>query len=59
LLVEHPGELIVHGVRQRGVGDSAVILHEPHLDVLQVEKGDPSCIMKVSNPIRRREIKNW
>jgi hypothetical protein len=46
LLMEHSGELIVHGVSQRRVGDSAVVFHEPHLDVLQVEKGDPSCITK-------------
>jgi len=41
LVVEDPGELIVHGVGERGVRDSAVVLHEPHLDILQVEKGDP------------------
>ena len=46
LLMEHPGELIVHGVSQRRVGDSAVVFHEPHLDALQVEEGDPSCITK-------------
>ena len=46
LLMEHSGELIVHGVSQRRVGDSAVVFHEPHLDVLQVEKGDSSCITK-------------
>jgi hypothetical protein len=44
--MEHPGELVVHGISQRGVGDSAVVFHEPHLDVLQVEKGDSSCITK-------------
>jgi hypothetical protein len=44
--MEHPGELVVHGISQRRVGDSAVVFHEPHLDVLQVEKGDSSCITK-------------
>ena len=43
LVVEDPGELIVHGVGKGGVRDSAIVLHEPHLDILQVEKGDPPC----------------
>jgi hypothetical protein len=49
LLMEDPGELIVHGVSQSGMRDPAIVLHESHLDVLQVEKGYPSCT-KLSSP---------
>ena len=43
LLMEHPGELVVHGIGQRGAGDPAVVLHEPHLDVLQIYEGNSPC----------------
>jgi hypothetical protein len=48
LLMEDPGELIVHGVSQGGTRDPPVVLDESHLDVLQIEKGDPSCIKALS-----------
>jgi hypothetical protein len=44
-VVEHPGELVVHGVGERGARDPAVVLHEPHLDVLQVYEGNPPCVV--------------
>ena len=45
LLVQHPGELVVHGIGQRGMGDPAVVLHEPHLDVLEINEGNSPCII--------------
>lgn len=42
LLMEDPRELIIHGIGERIMGDSAIVLDEPHLDVLEVKKGNSS-----------------
>jgi hypothetical protein len=47
LVVQNPRKLIIHGIRQSQVCHFSIVLHKPHVYILQVKKWHSSCMKKV------------
>ena len=51
LLMQNPRKLIIHCISRCIVGNSSIIFHEPHLNVLQVGKWNSPCVNPQTNTL--------